>query len=573
MSFAAPAVVEVVPPDQIIPGPMAVDSDGNLLIASRGGGGMLNEIAPDGSVRAWFPPPDAWCEQNGLTLGPDGSAYVSCYSEVLAYSAPPTRTPSRVLLPWYEGGPIFDARATAAESSGDLWIGDESGLMHHEAASGVTTALTEEPSYGVALAPWGGAVFSEAYRDRVGYVAAAGSGVLELMGPAGAGPGARLSSPRQVAVGPDGVVYVLGAGTHNVLALSPTGAVSELLGPRGGGCGFPALGHNAVASDGAGGFLVAAAASDAVFRVAPSATPEVVLEGTGDGVHDLDFPSAVAAANDGAVWVAGRASRNVFRIDAAGGVQQVLDASGAAGVELWPPTALAVDSAGTVYVGDDRGSVFAVSPAGSLSIVEDGSAWPPQLRSVSQLTFDADGRLLAAGRAVLDRLEPDGSWTRLLDANGDGTHALRGDVRVAIDGAGNAFALGQLAARLPHHTRWNGERGARSKLCRVPAARSRGASRRLCRRPRSTPDLAHRPRRRDELPTARRTALGRGAARRRRRRRVRGRRHPALRHSPRRRVGWDECAPRPRGHGVGSTPVGPERPRRRRKRHRVRRCA
>jgi hypothetical protein len=90
----------------------------------------------------------------------------------------------------------------------------------------------------------------------------------------------------------------------------------------------------------------------------------------------------------------------------------------------------------------------AIEPDGTVSTLLDGTAYPRRFLGIVQLGVDLDDRLLVGSIARVDRLNPDGSWTNIIDHTGDGYLNLGGYAHFAPDGAGNLLVYGDFSGTL-----------------------------------------------------------------------------------------------------------------------------
>ena len=232
--------------------------------------------------------------------------------------------------------------------------------------------------------------------------------------------GGILASPQGLAVAGDGTVYLSNTGRHQILSVTPEGAVravagtglaAQLDGPReDAALRFP--GALALSPDGA---LVVVDQSDSVVRV-------LVPRGS--------------VPQSGGVAVAGH--QPVPRVE---GVSVTQVASGTAGpVYFYGPTGMALDGSGNVLVStswDD--AIRRLAPDGTLTTLAggngfgavDGPSDRAQFRSPWGVAVDTEGEIYVADRENhrIRKIATDGSVTTLATA-ADGLHHPRS---VALD--------------------------------------------------------------------------------------------------------------------------------------------
>jgi sugar lactone lactonase YvrE len=129
-------------------------------------------------------------------------------------------------------------------------------------------------------------------------------------------------------------------------------------------------------------------------------------------------------------------------------VTRLIDATGdGAGNPLSSPADIAVDGLGNAYVaGVDSHNVFRISPEGAISRIIDASGdGVHALASPGAVAADALGNVYVAGAGSdnVFMISPEGAITRILDATGDGTgNTLDRPSDVATDGSGNVYVAG-----------------------------------------------------------------------------------------------------------------------------------
>ncbi len=183
-----------------------------------------------------------------------------------------------------------------------------------------------------------------------------------------------------------------------------------------------------VGSDGAGNIYVTGTNTDNLFKISSSTTCSVsagncqvveILDATGDGMRIHDRSSAVTTDSSGHVYVSGQFSDNVWRINAPNNcstdgplcdIFEIIDTSGDGIHLLDTPVAVAVDHDDNVYV----------AGAGSDNVFRIGS-------STTCSTGGIPGCII----------------TEIIDATGDGSHALDQPVGLAVDSEGSVYVTTQ----------------------------------------------------------------------------------------------------------------------------------
>ena len=150
-------------------------------------------------------------------------------------------------------------------------------------------------------------------------------------------------NPRSVAVAPDGTVYVADTGNHRIQRFSATGAFLGTWGRRGYNDGqFSSPGDVAVAPDGT--VYVADTGNHRIQRFSADGTFLGTWGVSGSGNGQLSSPSGIAVASDGTIYVADSGNHRIQRFSASGTFLTTWMAYGS--------NEVAVASDGTVYAAD-----------------------------------------------------------------------------------------------------------------------------------------------------------------------------------------------------------------------------
>ncbi len=195
-----------------------------------------------------------------------------------------------------------------------------------------------------------------------------------------------LYLPQDVAVGPDGRVWVVDWNNHRVRVVEPDGRMVTALGSGrvGDAVDGPAREVSLerpthVSFDGQGRPVLSAWSNAKVMRLEPSSGRLETIAGTGkrdfqgdEGpatLATLDLPVSTALGPDGSVYIADQGNLRVRRVDLAGSIHTVAGSGeegfdgdggpataaklrGPVGQSAWPSGKVAVDGAGNLYLAD-----------------------------------------------------------------------------------------------------------------------------------------------------------------------------------------------------------------------------
>jgi sugar lactone lactonase YvrE len=268
------------------------------------------------------------------------------------------------------------------------------------------TASLGMPS-GVAVTSDGGYLIADRANNRIRKVAAtgivttvAGTGAPGIVGDNGSALAAQLTSPSAVAVRADGSILIADEGNNTIRQVTTTGIILTVAGggfpATGNGDGGPATaaklnspGDVAVTPD--GGFLIADTASWRIRKVSASGVITTVagngVQGfAGDGAPasaaQLSSPKGVAVTPDGGFLIADSDNNRIRKVDSNGIIITVAgngtagfsgDDGPATAAQLNHPTAITVAPTGGFYIADSfNGRVRFVSDAGKISTVAGG---------------------------------------------------------------------------------------------------------------------------------------------------------------------------------------------------------
>ena len=276
-----------------------------------------------------------------------------------------------------------------------------------------------------------------------------------------------LGLVRGIDAGPDGSVYIAETSLNRVVKVTPTGDLEIVAGgvfddeEDDLGDGGPAreatlTGPSDVAVGPDGTLFITDTGNARIRRVAPDGVITTFAGGgdpdeLGDGgsalAASLHGPRGIEVTDDGMVYVADTGADRIRRITpdgriatAAGGgtpATGIGDGARAVDASLDRPTDVAIDPAGTLLIADaDHGRVRSVTPTGLIDTLagtggagssgDDGPATSAQIGQPTAVAAGRDGSVYVADRIhhTVRRIAPDGTITRHA---GTGTSGGEGD--------------------------------------------------------------------------------------------------------------------------------------------------
>ncbi len=290
-------------------------------------------------------------------------------------------------------------------------------------------ALLSQPR-GVAIAPDGDLYIADTWNHRVRRVdsegvirpVAGGGRPADGLGDGGLATSARLRSPFDVAIGPDGSVYIAERDGARIRRVTTAGMITTV---AGGGSPVDGLGDGSLATDARlnepnaialgpdGSLYIADTASHRVRQVGPDGRIHTVA-GTGmagfngdDLIADqtqLKYPTGVALGYDGSVYIADSQNSRIRRVRPDGVCETIAGAG-----TLWPadgvvarqvsmdwPTRVAVGPEGVVYFSGAKWGdrIYRIGPDGLLTTV----AGPPALGIFPSPAYSGDGGAAVGAR-------------------------------------------------------------------------------------------------------------------------------------------------------------------------------
>ena len=422
-----------------------------------------------------------------------------------------------------DGGPATDASldtplAVAVDGAGNLFIADfgnrrirkvnPAGVITTVAGNGTTgfsgdggaaTSASLGGPHGVAADSAGNLFIADGNMQRIRKVdtsgtitTVAGNGTAGFSGDGGPATNASLGSPAGVAVDEAGNLFIFDWGNQRIRKVDPSGIITTV---AGGGRSYPGDGGPAtsarlnfgfsggVAVDKAGNLFIAESDRHRVRKVDPSGIITTVAgNGTsgfsGDGgpatSASLRGPRGVAVDGDGNLLIADAYNDRIRKVDPSGIITTVAgnsasgfsgDGGPAANARFDFPQGVAVDGAGNLFIADSQNQrIRKVDPSGIITTVagggvgtrgftgDAGPATSARLWSPGGVAVDGAGNLFIAdsnGQRVR-KVDASGTITTVAGAGsgrpgfvGDGGPATEATLQfprgLAVDGAGNLF--------------------------------------------------------------------------------------------------------------------------------------
>jgi len=401
--------LSAISPDYTQPIGLALDASGRLCVAERGTGrilahrpsGIFDLVAGDPSKTGYGgdggPAIQAQlsAQINDLVIAADGTMYIADNLRIRKV-----------------------ARGIISTIAGDAYT-------QHLGDGGPATAAHLRGPAGLAMDGPGNLYIADSGNHRVRkatrdgrIVTVAGTGAARYERDHVAATAATLSSPRGVALGAPGSVFIADAGNHRVREIQYGGLL------------VTALGNGGTAGMGADGG-------------AASLTP-------------LFDPRGVCAGANGTVYVADTGHHRVLSFDGSGTVRMVAgngsegysgDRGRAPVAQLSSPSGLALDAAGNLFIADTGNhAIRMVSTAGVITTV----VAPGVLNTPRGVAVDGNGNLFIAdtGHHVIRQRSPEGTLrviagTGAADFSGDGGVALEARLNspwsLLMDGSGNLY--------------------------------------------------------------------------------------------------------------------------------------
>jgi DNA-binding beta-propeller fold protein YncE len=240
----------------------------------------------------------------------------------------------------------------------------------------------------------------------------------------------QFDSPRAVAVGADGKIFVADTNNGRIEEFSPTGVFIKSMGRK--GIGYGEFGEpNGLAIDHAGNIYVAEGSNHRVQKLAPDGTFIAELKGPDPGFYG---PRKIAAGPDDSIYVVDQGRARIVKFSPDGQALATWGSKGNGDGQFDDPTSVAVDpTTNKVYVADPRNKRIQVFDAnGTLLnkwlVPEWGAPY-----GYEALAVDSERGRLYASSAIKDTV-------LVFDLNGSRVGVLRPKPPDKLDGS-SALAL------------------------------------------------------------------------------------------------------------------------------------
>lgn len=312
----------------------------------------------------------------------------------------------------------------------------------------------------------------------------AGTGERGFNGDGGPAVEAALAEPQGVAVDSTGGILIADTRNRRVRRVGPDGLITTVAGrgtPYGGPVSGPGIevalsSPRSLAIGLDGGLYIADSFRDLVFRLDPTGTMDAFV---GWGRREPDSPGDVAVDGNGIVYVADIRNHQVLTVDKSGQVSNYAgtgeggysgDGGPAAGAKLFYPGGVDVDRFGNVYIADTsnlrvrrvaaNGTIETIAGTGeSGSSGDGGPATSATFGLPAALAVDAVGQVYVADTRNhrIRKIDSEGIITTIAGTgepgdSGDGGPATEANVEwpeaVAVDGIGQVYFTSARANRI-----------------------------------------------------------------------------------------------------------------------------
>jgi RHS repeat-associated protein len=410
----------------------AVAPTGQITTIAGGGTNIAGDGGTSTSAPLYYP--------NDISVGPDGSYYIADQYNHRIRKVAPDGTISTVVgtgTAGYSGdggnalsAQIYYPSGVVVTNDGTLYISDDSNKRIRKVnPSGIITTLvgggnpttgdggvaTSSPlnsPYDIAVGPDGSVYIADRSNQRIRKVApdntittVAGTGDFGFTGDTGAASSARLYNPSGIAVTNDGTLYIADDSNNRIRVVNPAGQINTL---AGGGSATPGDGAPATAAP-------------------------------------LAAPNDVSIGPDGSLYIADRSNQRVRKVAPDGTMTTIAgtgafgfsgDTNAATAAQLYNPSGVLVTANNTIYIADENNNrIRVINPAGQINTLAGGGAatagdgapaTAAPLGSPRDVAIGPDGSLYIADRSNhrIRRVAPDRTISTVA---GSGTAGFAGD--------------------------------------------------------------------------------------------------------------------------------------------------
>src|SRR4029079_8275464 len=253
----------------------------------------------------------------------------------------------------------------------------------------------------------------------------------------------RVQQPTDVAIGPDGSVWITDMATDQLYQFDAEGKLIRSFGETGQGQGqFEFADFGAVGLDGDGNVYVLDTGNQRVQKFTPDLKFTLAWGKNGAANGEFQHPSDIAVEEDGSSFVVDALSGRLQQFDASGGYVKDIVPTDLAD-EFFEPTRLGLDSDGKLYV-PDLTRIYVFDPAGKqiraiqTNETDNGEVWVGNGAAVSEAGYLYAAHSQSTQIAAFD---PAGVFVGYLGGPGTGHGQFSEVDTLVIDGAGQLLVL------------------------------------------------------------------------------------------------------------------------------------
>ena len=252
--------------------------------------------------------------------------------------------------------------------------------------------------YDVAIGPDGYVYVADGSGNRIQKSTSDGEFVARW-GSQGTGDG-ELNGPYGIAIDPDGYVYVAEANNNRIQKFTAAGAFVSKWGSQGADEGKLNWPHG-IATDADGNVYVADTANDRVQKFTSTGVFVAKWGSRGTGEGEFDSPYDVAVDQAGNIYVADCFNDRIQKFDAQGAFLAAWGSSGSGDGQFSGPAGVAVDQNGFVYVADSGNQRIQKLASDGAYVTQWGSygtSEPGEFQFPWGLAADQDGNTYVADK-------------------------------------------------------------------------------------------------------------------------------------------------------------------------------